>query len=51
VKIESLKKQNIENKTKASQDSAQLIVNAQQLELRKVKLQRRKDRLSTLDRK
>lgn len=50
-KIESLKKQNIENKLKASQDSAQLIVNGQQLELRKAKLQRRKDRLSTLDRK
>lgn len=50
-KIEALKKQNIENKLKSSQDSAQLIVTAQQLELRKIKLQRRKDRLSTLDRK
>jgi len=50
-KIESLKKQNIENKLKASQDSAQLVVNAQQLDLRKARLQRRKDRLSTLDRK
>lgn len=50
-KIESLKKQNIENKLKASQDSTQLIGNAQQLEVRKAQLQRRKDRLSTLDRK
>lgn len=50
-KIESLKKQNIDNKLKASQDSAQLIISAQQIELRKAKLQRRKDRLSTLDRK
>ncbi|UOG74177.1 hypothetical protein MTX78_18900 [Hymenobacter tibetensis] len=49
-KIEALKKQNIDNKLKASQDSAQLLVNAQQLELRKAKLQRRKDRLSTLGR-
>lgn len=50
-KIEALKKQNIENKLKSSQDSAQLVVNAQQLELRKAKLQRRRDRLSTLDKK
>ena len=50
-KIESLKKQNIENKLKSRQDSAQLIITAQQLELRKAKLQRRKDRLSTLNRK
>lgn len=50
-KIESLKKQNIENKLKASQDSTQLIVTGQQLEARKAKLQRRKDRLSALDRK
>jgi hypothetical protein len=50
-KIESLKKQNIENKLKSSQDSAQLVVNAQQMELRKVQLQRRRDRLSTLDKK
>lgn len=50
-RIESLKKQNLDNKLKASQDSAQLIVNAQQLELRRAQLQRRKDRLATLDRK
>lgn len=50
-KIESLKKQNMENKLRASQDSAQLLVNAQQLAQRQAKLQRRKDRLSTLDRK
>lgn len=50
-KIEALKKQNIENKLKSSQDSVQLITNAQLLEARKAKLQRRRDRLSTLDRK
>ncbi|HEX8427318.1 hypothetical protein [Hymenobacter sp.] len=50
-KIESLKKQNIDNKLKANQDSTQLVVNGQQLELRKAKLQRRKDRLTTLGRK
>ena len=51
VKIEALKKQNEENKLKSSQDSVQLITNAQLMEARKVKLQRRRDRLATLDRK
>ncbi|QNH62968.1 hypothetical protein [Hymenobacter sediminicola] len=50
-KIEALKKQNAENKVKSSQDSVQLITNAQLLETRKAKLQRRRDRLSTLDKK
>jgi hypothetical protein len=51
AKIEALKKQNEENKLKSSQDSVQLITNAQLMEARKVKLQRRRDRLATLDRK
>lgn len=50
-KIEALKKQNEENKLKSGQDSVQLITNARLLDVRKAKLQRRRDRLSTLDRK
>jgi len=50
-KIEALKKVNADNKLKSSQDSVQLITNAQLMETRKAKLQRRRDRLATLDRK
>ncbi|QDA60802.1 hypothetical protein [Hymenobacter jejuensis] len=51
AKIESLKKQNIENTLKAREDSVKLITNAQLLDLRKARLQSRRDRLSALDRK
>jgi pantothenate synthetase len=51
ARIETLQKQNIENTLKARQDSVKLITNAQQLELRKLRLQRRRDRLTTLERK
>ncbi|MBG8552868.1 hypothetical protein [Hymenobacter guriensis] len=51
ARIEALKKQNIENTLKARQDSVKLIENARLLEIRKAQLQRRKDRLSALDRK
>ncbi|ALD20109.1 hypothetical protein [Hymenobacter sp. DG25A] len=50
-RIEALKKQNMENVLKVRQDSVKLLDNARQLELRKLQLQRRKDRLSALDRK
>ncbi|HEX8329499.1 MAG TPA: hypothetical protein VF629_18320 [Hymenobacter sp.] len=51
ARIEELKKKNIENRTQMSSDSVSLIKNAQQLEESRVRLQRRRDRLSALDRK
>ncbi|GAB2456041.1 hypothetical protein GCM10011375_04060 [Hymenobacter qilianensis] len=51
ARIETLQKQNVENTLKARQDSVKLITNAQQLELRKLRLERRRDRLTTLERK
>jgi hypothetical protein len=51
ARIEALQKQNVENALKARQDSVKLVANAQQLELRKLRLERRRDRLSTLERK
>lgn len=51
ARIESLQKQNVENTIKARQDSVKLVTNAQQLELRKLRMERRRDRLSTLERK
>lgn len=51
ARIEALKKQNIENTLKARQDSVKLIENGRLLEVRKAQLQRRKDRLTALDRK
>lgn len=51
ARIESLQKQNAENVLKVRQDSVKLITNAQQLTLRKLQLERRRDRLTTLERK
>lgn len=51
ARIESLQKQNVENTLKARQDSVKLVTNAQQLELRKLRLAQRRDRVSTLERK
>lgn len=50
-KIEQLKQQNEANKLKSSEDSVKLLDNARLLELRKAQLQRRRDRLTNLDRK
>ncbi|MGY2131409.1 hypothetical protein ACW9KT_04245 [Hymenobacter sp. HD11105] len=51
ARIEALQKQNAENTLKARQDSVKLVANAQQLELRKLRLAQRRDRVSTLERK
>lgn len=51
ARIEALHQQNVANALKARQDSVKLVTNAQQLELRKLRLARRRDRLSTLERK
>ncbi|TGE27074.1 hypothetical protein [Hymenobacter metallicola] len=51
ARIEALKQTNISNALKAREDSVKLVTNAQQMELRKVQLQKRRDRLSALDRK
>ncbi|MCB2407154.1 hypothetical protein [Hymenobacter lucidus] len=51
ARIEALKQTNISNALKAREDSVKLITTGQQMELRKVQLQKRRDRLSALDRK
>jgi hypothetical protein len=51
LKIEDLKRQNIENTLLSRADSTQLIRNGKQRELDRLRLQRRRDRLSALDRK
>ena len=51
ARIEELKKKNIENRTQSSADSVSLIKNSQLLEASRLRLQRRRDRLSALDRK
>ncbi|GAB3234442.1 hypothetical protein GCM10027346_23300 [Hymenobacter seoulensis] len=50
-KIEQLKKQNEENKLKSVADSVKLLDNAKLTELRKAQLERRRARLTNLDRK
>ncbi|WP_141106570.1 glutathione S-transferase family protein [Hymenobacter gelipurpurascens] len=50
-KIEQLKKQNADNKLKQAEDSVKLIDNARLLELRKAQVERRRARLTNLDRK
>ena len=50
-KIEQLHKQNAENKVKSAEDSVKLLDNARLLELRKAQLDRRRSRLTNLDRK
>ena len=50
-RIEELKKKNIGNQTQSSADSVSLIKNSQLLEESRLRLQRRRDRLSALDRK
>ncbi|RSK51270.1 glutathione S-transferase family protein [Hymenobacter rigui] len=50
-KIEQLKKQNIDNKLKSAEDSVKLLDNARLMELRKQQLERRRARLTNLDRK
>ncbi|TGE19834.1 hypothetical protein E5J99_01660 [Hymenobacter elongatus] len=51
ARIEALKQTNISNALKSREDSVKLVTNAQQMDLRKVQLQKRRDRLSALDRK
>lgn len=51
ARIEELKKKNGENLTQSRSDSVSLIKNAQLLDQSRVRLQRRRDQLSTLDRK
>jgi len=51
LKIEELKRQNVQNTLLSRSDSTQLIRNGQQRELERARLQRRRDRLSALDRK
>jgi len=51
TRIEELKKKNIGNRTQSSADSVSLIKNSQLLEESRLRLQRRRDRLSALDRK
>ena len=51
ARIEELKKKNIENLTQSRSDSVSLIKTAQLLDQSRVRLQRRRDQLSTLDRK
>ncbi|GAB2770141.1 hypothetical protein HNQ93_000437 [Hymenobacter luteus] len=50
-KIEQLKKQNADNKLKAAEDSVKLLDNARLTELRKAQVERRRARLTNLDRK
>ena len=50
-RIEDLKKENLENRLRVSQDSVQLLQNADLRKLSEGKLQQRRVRLSTLDRK
>ena len=50
-KIEQLKKQNIDNKLKSAEDSVKLLDNVRLMELRKQQLERRRARLTNLDRK
>ena len=50
-RIEDLKKKNIENRIQSRTDSVSLIKNSQLLEGSRLRLQRRRDRLSALDRK
>ncbi len=51
ARIEELKKKNIENLRQSRSDSASQIKNAQLLDASRLRLQRRRDRLSALDRK
>ncbi|WP_310392744.1 hypothetical protein [Hymenobacter sp.] len=51
ARIEELKKKNAENLQQARSDSASLIKNAQVVDESRLRLQRRRDRLSALDRK
>jgi hypothetical protein len=51
TKIEQLKQQNADNKLKLAEDSVKLIDNARLLELRKAQVERRRARLTNLDRK
>ncbi|SHI67880.1 hypothetical protein SAMN02745146_1366 [Hymenobacter daecheongensis DSM 21074] len=51
ARIEALKQQNISNTLKAREDSVKLVSNAQQLDLRKLRLQRKRDRMTGLERK
>ncbi|TGD81288.1 hypothetical protein [Hymenobacter wooponensis] len=51
TKIEQLKQQNANNKLKSAEDSVKLIDNARLLELRKAQVERRRARLTNLDRK
>ena len=51
LRIEELKRQNVQNTLLSRADSTQLIRNAQQRELDRARLQRRRDRLSALERK
>lgn len=51
AKIEELKRQNETNRAQSAQDSVSLIGNAKMREASQVRLQRRRDRLSALDRK
>ena len=51
ARIEELKKKNLENRQQANADSVSLIKNAQVLGESRLRLQRRRDRLSALDRK
>ncbi|RSK35274.1 glutathione S-transferase family protein [Hymenobacter metallilatus] len=50
-KIEQLKKQNIDNKLKSAEDSVKLLDNVRLREVRKQQLERRRARLTNLDRK
>ncbi|MBX0291128.1 hypothetical protein K3G63_11790 [Hymenobacter sp. HSC-4F20] len=50
-KIEQLKKQNADNKLKSAEDSVKLLDNARLTELRKAQVERRRARLTNLDRK
>ena len=51
ARIEDLKKRNVDNVLQARADSVSLLKNAQVLEQNRLRLQRRRDRLSALDRK
>ncbi|WP_210521060.1 hypothetical protein [Hymenobacter terricola] len=51
ARIEELKKKNIENRRQVTADSVSLLKNAQLLDESRQRLQRRRDRLSALDRK
>jgi len=51
AKIESLKQQNTANTAKSREDSVKVITTSKQIDLRTNQLQRRRDRLETLNRK